>query len=195
MSTFHVYVKEPSSQSFRAFTPIAWTTEYFDLLVRTYQYPAGEVARYIVQSPDIDAHGPHISYQFGSDTPNDIYMIAGGTGIAPMWQIITMLQGSGKTCHLLYANRSLDETLMRQELEQSGVDITFLTDDVDDRVTQDQLAKFIPSPQTFDGQIFVCGPPGMMRQVCGEKLSETTQGPLSGYLASLGYTPKQVHKF
>jgi cytochrome-b5 reductase len=41
----------------------------------------------------------------------------------------------------------------------------------------------------------VCGPPGFMNLVSGDKAKDYTQGPLSGLLKQLGYTENQVFKF
>lgn len=48
--------------------------------------------------------------------------------------------------------------------------------------------------------VFVCGPPGMMKAVSGDKVRDEvkktmTQGPLTGILKDLGYTETQVFKF
>lgn len=65
-STFYVHIKEPSAQSYRAFTPIKWTKDQFDIVIRKYPYPMAEVARYLCDKinigDEIDVHGPHISF-------------------------------------------------------------------------------------------------------------------------------------
>ena len=50
-------------------------------------------------------------------------------------------------------------------------------------------------PPTDDNLVMVCGPPGLMKVVSGDKAPDKSQGPLSGALAELGYTPAQVFKF
>ncbi len=52
-------------------------------------------------------------------------MIAGGTGIAPMYQVVRALldDPTDKTkLHLLFANRSEADILMKDELEQAAKD-------------------------------------------------------------------------
>jgi cytochrome-b5 reductase len=62
-------------------------------------------------------------------------------------------------------------------------------------VTGDMLKAHLP-PKSEDALVLVCGPPGMMKAVSGEKVSPKDQGPLSGLLKeSLGYTEAQVYKF
>jgi hypothetical protein len=43
--------------------------------------------------------------------------------------------------------------------------------------------------------VFVCGPPGMMELISGNKKSPKDQGELKGILKELGYSPEQVYKF
>lgn len=43
-----------------------------------------------------------------------------------------------------------------------------------------------------DTLIFVCGPPGQMNALSGNKVSPSNQGELKGALADLGYTAEQV---
>jgi len=55
----------------------------------------------------------------------EIGMIAGGTGIAPMYQVIRALldDPTDKTkLHLLFANRSEADILMKEELEAAAKD-------------------------------------------------------------------------
>jgi cytochrome-b5 reductase len=43
--------------------------------------------------------------------------------------------------------------------------------------------------------VYVCGPPGMMASVSGNKKSPSDQGDLTGILADMGFTKEQVFKF
>lgn len=61
-------------------------------------------------------------------------------------------------------------------------------------ITRDLLAKQMPPPAD-DSLILVCGPPGLMKFVSGDKLPDKSQGPLEGLLKDMGYTEQQVFKF
>lgn len=61
-------------------------------------------------------------------------------------------------------------------------------------VNKDIAKKLLPEPSN-DNLIMVCGPPGMMKAVSGEKAPDYTQGELAGILKDLGYTKEQVFKF
>jgi cytochrome-b5 reductase len=41
----------------------------------------------------------------------------------------------------------------------------------------------------------VCGPPGMMNHISGDKAKDRSQGELTGILKELGYTAEMVYKF
>ncbi|KAK1306663.1 NADH-cytochrome b5 reductase-like protein [Acorus calamus] len=56
------------------------------------------------------------------------------------------------------------------------------------------ILKGLPAPGE-DALILVCGPPGLMQHVSGEKAKDWTQGELSGLLKKLGYTEEMVYKF
>ena len=61
-------------------------------------------------------------------------------------------------------------------------------------VTADIIAKHCP-PAGTDNMIFVCGPPGMMRVVSGDKTPDYKQGPVDGFLKDLHFTEEMVYKF
>ncbi len=73
------------------------------------------------------------------------------------------------------------------------------------------MTSFLPPPQAVavggdgkpvdgpEGQVhykmLVCGPPGMMKHISGEKKSPADQGDLAGLLGKLNYAKPQVFKF
>ena len=59
----------------------------------------------------------------------------------------------------------------------------------------EQILKEHLPPPGDDSLVLVCGPPGMMEAVCGDKAKDKSQGELKGILKTLGYTPEQVFKF
>ena len=62
-------------------------------------------------------------------------------------------------------------------------------------VTKEMLASFLPPPQAAGGaKVVVCGPPGFMKAVSGEKKSPSDQGELSGMLKELRYEQSAVIK-
>jgi cytochrome-b5 reductase len=43
--------------------------------------------------------------------------------------------------------------------------------------------------------IFVCGPPGFMEAISGDKTPSKEQGVLGGVLKSMGWKEEEVYKF
>ena len=53
-------------------------------------------------------------------------------------------------------------------------------------------------PPSAESMVYVCGPPGMYKAVCGAKGTKEdpkAQGELDGLLKGLGYTSANVFKF
>lgn len=59
---------------------------------------------------------------------------------------------------------------------------------------QDMLKQHLPHPGP-DSLVLVCGPPGMMGALSGDKLPDKSQGPLTGLLKELGFDESNVYKF
>ena len=66
------------------------------------------------------------------------------------------------------------------------------------RIDAHLLRRYVDRADRVGAQsIFVCGPPAMMRSMCGgeRRRSDGGQGPLGGLLRELGYRDEQVVKF
>ncbi|NWU91930.1 NB5R3 reductase, partial [Upupa epops] len=108
-------------------------------------------------------------------------MIAGGTGITPMLQIIQAIikdKHDPTICHLLFANQTEKDILLRSELEeiQAGHPGRFKCWYTLDRapenwdysqgfVNQEMIRAHLPPPQN-DVLILMCGPPPMIQYAC-----------------------------
>lgn len=104
-------------------------------------------------------------------------MLAGGTGITPMYQIIRAICEDDRDLtqvNLIYANRSEEDILLRGELEAfsrrypQNLKIYYLLENAPSDwaygvgyVTQDMMAEMFPSP-SVDSKIMLCGPPGLV---------------------------------
>jgi NAD(P)H-flavin reductase len=58
------------------------------------------------------------------------------------------------------------------------------------RVSAAAVAGFLPAPTSLDAALLVCGPPGMMRFLCGDGDAKRPPGQLpvlGGLLAQVGY--------
>mmetsp|Transcript_5457 Transcript_5457/g.9618 ORF Transcript_5457/g.9618 Transcript_5457/m.9618 type:complete len:314 (-) Transcript_5457:132-1073(-) len=117
-------------------------------------------------------------------------MIAGGTGITPMLQVIQAIfrdtSDKTTTVSLLYANQSEDDILVRDELERYAKEYPdrFNLHYTVDRAPSDGSWKYstgfisaemirehLPAASP-DTQIFMCGPPLMLKFACIPALTE-----------------------
>jgi len=113
-------------------------------------------------------------------------MIAGGTGITPMLQVLHAIFRDGKhmdlntTASLLFANQSEDDILVREELEALARDYPdrFKLHYTLDRppagwtgstgfIDQDMIKTHVLKNGKNDGtQVLLCGPPPMIKFAC-----------------------------
>lgn len=113
----------------RSYTPISSDNEagYFDLLVKA--YPQGNISKYLTTlqvGQTMKVRGPKGAMVYTPNMCRHIGMIAGGTGITPMYQIIKAIVrnrprngGNDNTqVDLIFANVNPDDILMKDELEQ-----------------------------------------------------------------------------
>jgi cytochrome-b5 reductase len=213
----------------RPYTPISSNLEqgYFDLLVKV--YPSGVMSKHfgsLKVGDKLDMKGPIMKISYQPNMKRRIGMIAGGTGITPMLQVIKAIveNPADKTeVNLLFANQSVDDILLRDQLDaiakkHSNIKVHYLIDKpapsggvveklkaswsgkvepTVGRVSEELIKQHLPAPSS-DALVFVCGPPGMMNAISGNKdfkVSPPTQGELSGLLAKMGYQKDQVRHF
>jgi len=194
----------------RPYTPVTYDEKgHFDLLIKT--YPTGKYSKHIDSlkiGQSIHVKGPNKKIPITPNMKKSIGMIAGGSGITPMLQIIRHILNNpeDKTeISLLYSNTTEQDILVGDYLYQLAEEYPNFhiyytvskpppgwTQGVG-HVTNAMIKSKLPAPSN-DSIIFVCGPPGMVENVCGPKV-EYEQGPLLGLLKDLGYTESQVFKF
>lgn len=179
----------------RSYTPISLDTDtpgYFELIVKSYD--KGNVSKYVNEmsiGDCIDVMGPKGFYNYEPNMFDEIHMIAGGSGIAPMYQLIKAIHGNDKDhtrINLLFGNASIDDILLKDELEifasnkPNQFKITYLLDKLPDNysntnwdveigyVTLDMMKKYFPLAEDDikngkKSQIVVCGPPPMVSTI------------------------------
>ncbi|KAL2338347.1 hypothetical protein Fmac_012793 [Flemingia macrophylla] len=196
----------------RPYTPISdpESKGYFDLLIKV--YPEGKMSQHFASLKPgdvVEVKGPIEKLRYTPNMKQHIGMVAGGTGITPMLQVIeAILKNPDDTTQisLLYANVSPDDILLKQKLDilattHPNLKIFYTVDNPTKNwrggsgyISKDMVVKGLPSPSD-DTLILVCGPPGMVKQISGEKAKDWTQGELSGILKEAGYTEQMVYKF
>ncbi|KAJ2783675.1 hypothetical protein H4R18_001585 [Coemansia javaensis] len=199
----------------RPYTPVSPRDArgYFDLVVKG--YPAGKVSAHLHKmSPGeaLEFKGPIPKYPYKAGALKEIGMVAGGSGITPMLQLIQHILGdpSDKTkLTLIFANRSEEDIILRSTLDEYArahpdrfrvhyvVDKASSSDWKGDvgYITKEMVQKYLPAPSGDGVLVSACGPVPMMKIVSGPKAPDFSQGDVGGIFKELGYAPSQVFKF
>ncbi|KAL8706078.1 MAG: hypothetical protein Q9201_000843 [Fulgogasparrea decipioides] len=185
---------------------------YIDFMIK--RYPNGPMSEHFhnMDPPQrLDFKGPIPKYQWEQNKHDHICLIAGGTGITPMFQLCRAIfsNPNDKTkVTLVFGNVAEEDILLKREFEE--LENTFprrfkafyMLDKPPPGWTQgtgyiskELLKQVLPEPKVENIKLFVCGPPGMYKAISGMKKSPSEQGELSGLLKELGYTEEQVYKF
>lgn len=188
------------------------TPGYLELVVKA--YPNGPMSEHI-HSMNVDQRlsfkGPIVKYPWEANKHNHICLIAGGTGITPMYQLTREIFKNPEDrtkVTLVFGNVNEDDILLKKELQdlENTYPQRFRAFYVLDNppkdwtggkgyITKDLLKTVLPEPKEENIKLFVCGPPGLYKAISGGKVSPKDQGELSGILKELGYSKDQVFKF
>jgi cytochrome-b5 reductase len=196
----------------RSYTPITGDEQpgHFDLMVKVYfggvhpKFPeGGKMSQHLeklkigdkmhIKGPtgriEYKAHG-HFVVKTGRDQFREVRvkrvgMIAGGTGVTPMLQIIRHIlkdPTDPTQLSLLFANQTEEDILLRKELEECTKDPRFKLWYTLDRsseqwsyskgfVDYDMVEKHMPAPGD-DAVILMCGPLPMVNFACKPNLEK-----------------------
>ncbi|KAI9841832.1 MAG: NADH-cytochrome b5 reductase [Thelocarpon superellum] len=198
----------------RPYTPVSDEDEagFLDLLVK--RYPNGPMSEHLHDmKPDqrLEFKGPIPKYPWEANKHEHIALIAGGTGITPMYQLCRAIfkNPNDKTnVTLVFGNISEEDILLKHEFEElenmypQRFRAFYVLDSPPEkwmqgkgRIDKNLLKTVLPEPKSGNVKIFVCGPPGLYKAISGTKTSPKDQGELSGILKELGYSEEQVYKF
>jgi len=197
----HLSVKAivDGKEIYRSYTPVSSDDElgYFDLLIKVYE--KGAMSQYIDKlkvGDFLEVRGPKGLFVYKPNMVREIGMLAGGTGITPMLQVIrAILKNHNDTTkiHLIYANVTEQDILLRAELDSLQTDNknfkVFYVLNVPPEgwtggigfVSQEIIQKNFPAPAA-DVKVVMCGPPQMNKAMLG-------------HLQSIGYTEEQSFTF
>lgn len=166
----------------RSYTPITLDDikGHFDLLVKT--YPQGNASQYLSSLKIGDFarfRGPKGRFLYRPNMAKELGMIAGGTGITPILQVIKAILRNktvDKTkISLIFGNLSFEDILLYEELKDlakkhsNQFKVHFvLNNSPNDTwegsvgyITGEIIKLHCPAP-TDDTKILMCGPPPMM---------------------------------
>lgn len=179
----HVTIKgDVSGESVsRSYTPVSNNSDrgVLELVIKV--YPDGKLTNgYLANlkaGDEVQFRGPKGAMKYNPGLCKKIGMIAGGTGITPMFQVIRAICEDDRDTtevSLLYANRSEQDILLRGELDTfarrypKNLKIHYMLDAPPPNwsfgsgyVTKALIAERLPAP-TADSKVMLCGPPGMV---------------------------------
>jgi cytochrome-b5 reductase len=164
----------------RSYTPTSSDDDlgHFDLLIKSYD--KGNISRYVSLlklGDKVRIKGPKGQFKYHPSLSREIGMIAGGTGITPMLQIIraALKNPLDRTkLSLIYANVNPDDILLKKELDElaakhaSRFKVYYVLNNPAAGwtggvgfVSKDQIEKHMP-PTDANIKVLMCGPPPMM---------------------------------
>ncbi|KAH9898470.1 NADH-cytochrome b5 reductase [Cubamyces lactineus] len=184
----------------RSYTPTTSNDDlgHFDLLVKTYEQ--GNISKYLSLlkiGDKVRVKGPKGQFRYSPTLAREIGMIAGGTGITPMLQIIhaALKNPLDRTkLSLIYANVNPDDILLKKELDELASKhshrfrVYYVLNNPPPNwnggvgfVTKEHIETHLP-PTDKDIKVLMCGPPPMI-------------AAMKKHLAELNYpAPRPVSK-
>ncbi|KAL9112555.1 MAG: hypothetical protein Q9227_003126 [Pyrenula ochraceoflavens] len=168
----------------RSYTPISSDENpgYFDLLIKA--YPQGNISAYMASlkiGQTMKVKGPKGAMVYSPNMCQRIGMIAGGTGITPMLQIVRAIvrgrpRNGGKDTtqvDLVFANVNPDDILLKEDLdslakEDDKFNVYYVLNNPPEGwaggvgfVTPDIIKSYMPAPSE-NIKLLICGPPPMV---------------------------------
>jgi len=193
----------------RSYTPTSSDDDlgHFDLVIKVYKggvidrFPdGGKVSQYLDSlnvGDSVDISGPNGLVSYSGEgtflikrkptTVKNVGMIAGGTGITPMLQLIAAVLKNPKDktkISLLFANQTEDDILVRDKLEAYQRDhpdqfsLWYTLDRPGENwkyssgFISDQMIKEHLPPPADDTLVVMCGPPIMITRACEPNLDK-----------------------
>ncbi|QRV80378.1 hypothetical protein RhiJN_08393 [Ceratobasidium sp. AG-Ba] len=198
----------------RPYTPISDREQEGEVTFLIKKYDTGVLTPYIHSlkpGDKIDVKGPIVKRLWKPNEFEQVTLIAGGSGITPMYQILThsLANKEDKTkFKLLFGNVTPGDILLKEEFDKlkakhgDRFEVLYIVDKGDKNwtgptgfIAKDLLKKEIaPASLGAKTMVYVCGPPGQVAALAGPK-DGMKQGELAGALKELGYTSEQVFKF
>lgn len=197
----------------RPYTPIANFTGELPLLVKSYNMgKMGTKFAFMEVGDTLHFKGPFQTFQYEKNLFDRVTLVAGGTGISPMFQLIDKILTDPQDrtkIHLIYSNKTEKDILLFRELRElsdsypNRLKITYFVDapiyperwsGLTGYINKEVLMAVVGKPHPHS-KIFVCMPPAGLEYIAGAKGENYSQGPVEGLLGELGFTEREVWKF
>ncbi|KAF8988329.1 NADH-cytochrome b5 reductase [Podila verticillata] len=208
------FIKEDGKPVIRPYTP---TSDHdhvgeFDFVIKRYENGLMSSHIHGLKVGDTLAiKGPISKYPLQANQHQSVSLIAGGSGVTPMFQIISSLlkDKTDKTkINFVFCNISPEDIILKDEIDAFAkahpdrFKVTYVVDKAGadwkgptGYLTLDLVKKHMPELGSEGNKVFVCAPPAMMTLVSGGKGPNFTQGEVEGILKDLGLNSEQVFKF
>lgn len=173
--------KHADKEIVRSYTPISSDEDlgYVDFMIKS--YPQGNISAHmdtLKVGDTMKFRGPKGAMVYTPNMVKHIGMIAGGTGITPMLQIIRAIQrgrtlGDKTKVDLIFANVNPDDILLKEDIdkvakEDPNFKVYYVLNNPPEGwtggvgfVTPDMIKKHLPAPGP-DMKLLMCGPPPMI---------------------------------
>ncbi|WVQ94659.1 hypothetical protein IAU59_001739 [Kwoniella sp. CBS 9459] len=201
----------------RPYTPISAPDQKGGLELMIKEYKDGKLTPFIASMKPGDQllfKGPIQKYKYSANTFDRGLCIAGGSGITPMYQLIShslTLPDDKTKWTLVFSNVTEKDILLRKEWDELAkknperLEVKYVLDKgpwgwkgETGFINASMISKVFPRPAEAQSNekvmAFVCGPPPQVKSVAGPK-DGPRQGELQGALKELGYTESEVFKF
>ncbi|XP_047317804.1 NADH--cytochrome b5 reductase 1-like [Impatiens glandulifera] len=199
----HISCRGKDSQGdevIRPYTPTSLDTDvgYFELVIK--MYPQGRMSHHFREMKEgdyMDVKGPKGRFKYEPGQVRAFGMLAGGTGIAPMFQVARAVLENpiDKTnVQLIYANVTYDDILLKEELDSMAstfpnrFKVYYVLNQPPEGweggegfISREMIQAHIPEPGS-DIKILRCGPPPMNKA-------------MAAHLDALGYTSLMQFQF
>ncbi|KAM5351529.1 hypothetical protein ACJ41O_004252 [Fusarium nematophilum] len=165
----------------RSYTPVSGDHQpgHFDVLIKS--YPQGNISKHMASlkiGHNIRVRGPKGAFVYTPNMVRHFGMIAGGSGITPMLQVIRAIvrgraTGDKTEVDLIFANVTPQDILLKEDLDaldaqDPGIRVHYVLDKPPEGwtggvgyVTADMITNWLPKPAD-DVKILLCGPPPMV---------------------------------
>ncbi|EEF34822.1 NADH--cytochrome b5 reductase 1 isoform X2 [Ricinus communis] len=184
----------------KPYTPTTLDSDvgYFELVIK--MYPKGRMSHHFREMREGDylaVKGPKGRFKYQPNQVRAFGMLAGGTGITPMFQVARAIleNPSDKTnIHLIYANVTYGDILLKEELDNlahnfpNRFSVYYVLNEPPEGwdggvgfVSKEMIQHHCPPPAS-DVQILRCGPPPMNKA-------------MAAHLNALGYTSEMQFQF
>jgi cytochrome-b5 reductase len=181
----HVAIKHEvdGKQITRSYTPTSSNQDLGRLELTIKIYEGGKLTPWLNKleiGDKVEIRGPKGEMKYHKNLVKDLGMIAGGTGITPMLQIIRRICEDPRDytkVTLLYANKTEADILLKDQLdrfanENEQFNVHYILSNpsaswqgAKGRVSKEMIEQHLPAPAGADSKVLLCGPDSMVESM------------------------------